>query len=175
MDLTNAFEQGVVPGIVVAIYLIVVKIIDSKKKNPLTEIAKLLSLVTKDIIDRDKEKARQSVIMSFNAISKDLSFFVTSTVINNNLNIKRNIIEDNIKQLVNSSYYNIYSQLSMYKIDDKYLNEYMEDDWKKDLYHDMEQCIFNENMTTNDKIITYNNRLDIRIKEFKAYIINNAF
>ena len=88
MDLANAFEQGIIPGIVVAIYLIVVKIIDSKKKNPLNEIAKLLELVTKDIIDRDKEKAKQTVSIAFNSIIKDLSYYVTSTVINNNVSVK---------------------------------------------------------------------------------------
>ena len=175
MELATAFEQGIVPGIVVAIYLIVVKIIDSKKKNPLNEIAKLLSLVTKDIIDRDKEKAKQTVSMAFNSVIKDLSHYVTSTVINNNVSIKKSIIEDNIKNIVSGSYYNVYFNLSMYKIGDKYLNEYMKDGWKDELSKDMCDCIFNEQLTPNDRIITFNNKIEIRIKGFKTYIINNAF
>lgn len=175
MELSSAFEQGIVPGIVVAIYLIVVKIIDSKKKNPLNEIAKLLELVTKDIIDRDKEKAKQTINIAFNSIIKDLSYYVTSTVINNNIDIKKTIIEDNVKNLVSGSYYNVYSSLSMYKIGDKYLHEYMKEDWKDKMYKDMIDCIFNDQLTPNDRIITFNNRIDIRVKGFESYIINNAF
>lgn len=175
MDLTNAFQQGIIPGIVVAIYLIVVKIIDSKKKNPLNEIARLLELVTKDIIDRDKEKAKQTVSIAFNSIIKDLSYYVTSTIISNNVSVKKTIIEDNIKNLVSGAYYNVYSNLSMYKIGDKYLNEYMKDKWKEDLSKDMCDCIFNDQLTPNDRIITFNSRIEIRVKGFKAYIINNAF
>ena len=175
MDLANAFEQGIIPGIVVAIYLIVVKIIDSKKKNPLNEIARLLELVTKDIIDRDKEKAKQTVSIAFNSIIKDLSYYVTSTVISNNVSVKKTIIEDNAKNLVSEAYYNVYSSLSMYKIGDKYLNEYMKEKWKEDLYKDMVDCIFNEQLTPNDRIITFNSRIEIRVKGFRAYVINNAF
>lgn len=175
MELTTAFEQGIIPGIVVAIYLIAIKIIDSKKKNPLNEIAKLLELVTKDIIDRDKEKAKQTVNISFNSIIKDLSYYVTSTVINNNVTLKKTIIEDNVKNLVSGCYYTVYSNLSMYKVGDKYLNDYMKEDWKDKLYQDMIDCIFNDQLTANDRIITFNNRIDIRVKGFESYIINNAF
>lgn len=175
MEIQTAFEQGIIPGIVVAIYLIIVKIIDSRKKDPLAEIAKLLQVVTKDIIDKDKEKARQMVLVSFNAVAKDFNSYVTSAVINNNINTKRSLIEDNIKHLVSGAYYNIYSQLSMYKVGDRYLNEYMKDEWKDKWAEDMEKVIFNTELTQNDKILTYNNRIEIRIKDYETYIINNAF
>ena len=52
----DAFAQGVVPGIVIAIVYVVEKIISSRKKDPLVDIAKLLNIVTKDIIEKDREK-----------------------------------------------------------------------------------------------------------------------
>ena len=52
----NAFEQGLIPGIVIVIYLIINKIIDNNKRNPLDDIAKLLNIVTRDIIEKDREK-----------------------------------------------------------------------------------------------------------------------
>lgn len=48
----NAFEQGLIPGIVIVVYLIINKIIDNNKRNPLDDIAKLLNIVTKDIIEK---------------------------------------------------------------------------------------------------------------------------
>ena len=41
-------------GIVIAIVYIVEKIISSRKKDPLQDIANLLSIVTKDIIEKVK-------------------------------------------------------------------------------------------------------------------------
>ena len=54
----NAFEQGLIPGIVIVIYLIINKIIDNNKRNPLDDIAKLLNIVTRDIIEKDREKSK---------------------------------------------------------------------------------------------------------------------
>ena len=66
----NAFEQGLVPGIVIVIYLIINKIIDNNKKDSLDDIAKLLNIVTKDIIDKDREKSKAVVsIAMVNAAS----------------------------------------------------------------------------------------------------------
>ena len=55
----NAFEQGLIPGIVIVIYLIINKIIDNNKRNPLDDIAKLLNIVTRDIIEKDREKSKR--------------------------------------------------------------------------------------------------------------------
>jgi hypothetical protein len=71
----NAFEQGLVPGIVIVIYLIINKIIDNNKKDPLDDIAKLLNIVTKDIIDKDREKSKAVVsIAMVNAASECAKF-----------------------------------------------------------------------------------------------------
>ena len=67
----NAFEQGLIPGIVIVIYLIINKIIDNNKRNPLDDIAKLLNIVTKDIIEKDREKSKAVVsITMVNAASE---------------------------------------------------------------------------------------------------------
>lgn len=66
----NAFEQGLIPGIVIVIYLIINKIIDNNKRNPLDDIAKLLNIVTRDIIEKDREKSKAVIsITMVNAAS----------------------------------------------------------------------------------------------------------
>lgn len=62
----NAFEQGLIPGIVIVIYLIINKIIDNNKRNPLDDIAKLLNIVTRDIIEKDREKSKSVVSIAIN-------------------------------------------------------------------------------------------------------------
>ena len=51
----NAFEQGLIPGIVIVIYLIINKIIDNNKRNPLDDIATInteLALADLDTVER---------------------------------------------------------------------------------------------------------------------------
>ena len=109
----NAFEQGLVPGIVIVIYLIVNKIIDSKKKDPLSDIAKLLNIVTKDIIEKDREKSKAVVSIAMVNAASECAKFVASTIITNNVDNNRDQIEYNARHLVNSVYYDAYSKLGI--------------------------------------------------------------
>ena len=171
----DAFTQGIIPGVVIAVVYIVEKIISTKKKNPLVDIAQLLSIVTKDIIEKDRERAKAAVDIIFNNEARELAKFVQSTIINNNIDFNKEQIINNAKYLVNSVYYNTYSKLNMYRGVDDYLGKYMQERWKDDLYQDMIEIIYNKNIEPVKRILAYNNRIDIRVKDCASYIINNAF
>lgn len=171
----NAFEQGLVPGIVIVIYLIVNKIIDSKKKDPLADIAKLLNIVTKDIIDKDREKSKVVISIAIVNAASECAKFVASTIITNNVDVNRDQIEYNARHLVNSVYYDTYSKLNMYRGDEDYLSHYMKDEWKEDVYGDIINIIYNKHLDSNQRILAFNKRIDIRVNDYTAYIINKAF
>lgn len=171
----NAFEQGLVPGIVIVIYLIVNKIIDSKKKDPLADIAKLLNIVTKDIIDKDREKSKAIISIAMVNAASECAKFVASTIITNNVDVNRDQIEYNARHLVNSVYYDAYSKLNMYRGDEDYLSHYMKDEWKEDVYDDIINIIYNKYLDSNQRILAFNKRIDIRVNDYTAYIINKAF
>ncbi len=171
----NAFEQGLVPGIVIVIYLIVNKIIDSKKKDPLSDIAKLLNIVTKDIIDKDREKSKAVISIALVNAANEYVKFVSSTIITNNVDANRDQIEYNAKHLINSVYYDTYSKLNMYRGDEDYLSHYMKNEWKEDVYSDIINIIYNKNLDANQRILAFNKRIDIRVGDYTAYIINKAF
>lgn len=171
----NAFEQGLVPGIVIVIYLIINKIIDNNKKDPLDDIAKLLNIVTKDIIDKDREKSKAVVsIVMVNAASECVKF-VASTIITNNVDSNRDQIEYNARHLVNSVYYDAYSKLNIYRGDEDYLSHYMREEWKEDIYSDIINIIYNKHLDPNQRILAFNKRVDIRVSDYTTYIINKAF
>lgn len=171
----NAFEQGLIPGIVIVVYLIINKILDNNKKDPLDDIAKLLNIVTKDIIDKDREKSKTVVsIVMVNAAS-DCTKFVASTIITNNVDSNRDQIEYNARHLVNSVYYDAYSKLNMYRGDEDYLSHYMREEWKEDIYGDIINIIYNKHLDSNQRILAFNKRVDIRVSDYTAYIINKAF
>ncbi len=128
----NAFEQGLIPGIVIVIYLIINKIIDNNKRNPLDDIAKLLNIVTRDIIEKDREKSKAVISITMVNAASECAKFVASTIITNNVDNNRDQIEYNARHLVNSVYYDAYSKLNMYRGDEDYLSHYMKEEWKED-------------------------------------------
>lgn len=171
----NAFEQGLIPGIVIVIYLIINKIIDNNKRNPLDDIAKLLNIVTKDIVEKDREKSKAVISIAINNAALECTKFVASTIITNNVYSNRDQIEYNARHLVNSVYYDTYSKLNMYRGDEDYLSHYMKEEWKEDIYGDIINIIYNKNLNSNQRILAFNKRIYIRVNDYTAYIINKAF
>ena len=76
----DAFAQGIVPGIVIAVVYVVEKIISSRKKDPLVDIAKLLNIVTKDIIEKDREKSKAVVDVALSYGGSEFIKFVNTTI-----------------------------------------------------------------------------------------------
>lgn len=171
----NAFEQGLIPGIVIVIYLIINKIIDNNKRNPLDDIAKLLNIVTRDIIEKDREKSKAVISITIVNVASECAKFVASTIITNNVDNNRDQIEYNARHLVNSAYYDAYSKLNMYRGDEDYLSHYMKEEWKEDIYGDIINIVYNKNLDSNQRILAFNKRIDIRVNDYTAYIINKAF
>lgn len=171
----NAFEQGLIPGIVIVIYLIINKIIDNNKRNPLDDIAKLLNIVTRDIIEKDREKSKSVVSIAINNAASECTKFVASTIITNNVDSNRDQIEYNARHLVNSVYCDTYSKLNMYRGDEDYLSHYMKEEWKEDIYGDIINIVYNKNLNFDQRILAFNKRIDIRVNDYTAYIINKAF
>lgn len=176
MDIiSEAFKQGLIPGVVIAIVYIVEKLLQAKRKDPLTDIAQLLSIVTKDIIDKDKEKSKLAVEMALSYGAVDYIKFVNTTIVNNNIEVNREQIEYNAKQLVASVYYDVYNKLNVYRGDNEYLSHYMKDEWKEEIYSDMINIIYNSNIDKQHRLTAFNSRLDIRTTKYAAHIINSAF
>ena len=148
---------------------------DNNKRNPLDDIAKLLNIVTKDIIEKDREKSKAVVSIAMINAASECAKFVASTIITNNVDNNRDQIEYNARHLVNSVYYDAYSKLNMYRGDEDYLSHYMKEEWKEDIYGDIINIVYNKNLDSNQRILAFNKRIDIRVNDYTAYIINKAF
>ena len=51
----------------------------------------------------------------------------------------------------------------------------MEEEWKEDIYGDVINIVYNKNLDSNQRILAFNKRIDIRVNDYTAYIINKAF
>ena len=152
-----------------------IKIIDNNKRNPLDDIAKLLNIVTRDIIEKDREKSKAVISITMVNATSECAKFVASTIITNSVDNNRDQIEYNARHLVNSVYYDAYAKLNMYRGDEDYLSHYMKEEWKEDIYSDIINIVYNKNLDSNQRILAFNKRIDIRVNDYTAYIINKAF
>lgn len=169
------FAQGIVPGLILIAYLLIVKYIDSKKKDPLKDIAKLLNVVTKDIIDRDRQKSLEVIDVIIEGMLGKLFNYFVGVVINNNIEENREQIEYNSEHIVKSLYSQAFNKLNIYKGNDKYLSYFMKEEWKTSLIEDIINILYNNKLDKHQRIIAFSKRMEIRETDFIAHITNNAF
>lgn len=178
--LTDTLKQGIVPTIIITIYLIVIKILDNKKElsqvklnteliNSINRLSSFIDMLTKDIIDKDQSKCKRAIEYSIESSANKLAKFVRTTVLNNHIDTNKDNIMDNIKNIVNTEFYNIYSSLSLYRINNKKVSDYLNKDWISSIEKDIIEIIFNQELTREDKISAFYNKIDLK---FQSYIIN---
>lgn len=188
-----ALNQGISSLITVAVFILVYKYIDNTKKSTTEKFiektasnlehitssidrsAAFIDNITSKITQKDKEKCRIVIELSFISLNKALYDYAKETIINNNIDIKVDIIKSNISHLVNNEYYKVYSTLALYQINDERPSTAMKEEWKRELIEDIESIIFNDGLNTLDKINTMDIKLSIRIEDYSTYVYNKCF
>lgn len=184
-DIFVALQQGIAPAIVVVIYLIIIRIIDSKREskqatlnkdlvNSITTISDFLNKITDNILTKDKDKCKVAIQDAFNSSAARINKFVIQTIVNNNIQSNKEIINANIHNLVKSEYYTIYSSLSLYSVGDDKLSEHIKTAWLEEMEKDIKSGIFNNKLDKEHKILSFVNKIDIRFKSYITYVINNG-
>lgn len=186
MDILNsAIQQGIAPAIVVAIYLIITKFIDSRKENAqikinseltksINTISNFIINITKNIIEKDKEKCKNAINDSMCAFGMRLMNFVSTTIVNNHIDTNRANIIANIHNIVNGEYYTMYSALSVYVINDVRVSDILEKEWMAGIEQDMIDIIYDVNLSKEDRILSFNNKINLKLQSYITYVINNT-
>lgn len=183
--LNNAIQQGIAPAIVVAIYLIITKFIDSRKENAqikinseltksINTISNFIITITKNIIEKDKEKCKNAINDSMCAFGMRLINFVSATIVNNHIDTNRANIIANIHNIVNGEYYTMYSALSVYVINDVRVSDVLEKEWMASIEQDMIDIIYGVNLSKEDRILSFNNKINLKLQSYITYVINNT-
>lgn len=183
--LNNAIQQGIAPAIVVAIYLIITKFIDSRKENAqikinseltksINTISNFIITITKNIIEKDKEKCKNAINDSMCAFGMRLINFVSATIVNNHIDTNRANIIANIHNIVNGEYYTMYSALSVYVINDVRVSDVLEKEWMTSIEQDMIDIIYGVNLSKEDRILSFNNKINLKLQSYITYVINNT-
>lgn len=183
--LGDAIRQGIAPAIVVAIYLIITKIIDSRKESmqiklssdltkSINTISNFINVLTKNIIEKDKDKCKNAIEDSMYSSAMRLIYFVSTTVVNNHIDSNKDNIISNVHNIVNAEYYTVYSTLSTYIIDNNKVCDVMDKSWIDSIEKDIIDIIYNDKLGKEDKILSFTNKINIKFQSYITYIINRT-
>lgn len=125
-------------------------------------------------IKKDNDKCRNTIILSFDSLEKTIFYNVRSIIINNNINKNENIIKSNLKDTINTEYYKLLNNLSIYEINGHIVSTHLKDKWIDELYIELVKIIFSVNSPV-DRITMIKNRLEIIIKNYNTYMNNKTF
>ena len=187
MDLlTESLKLGIIPSLVVAIYLLLNKIIENKKEskqlklsqdiiNGFSKLNNFLTYMTEDLIAKEADRRDLAIKNSFDRFENEIIKFGIYTIINNNIDINKENILDNAKHMVLSEYYALQSALTLYSPDKVNLSECINKSWQDELYGDIIAIIFKEGFTKEQKIYNLYNKINLRINEYKSVILKHHF
>ena len=125
-------------------------------------------------IKKDNDKCRNTIILSFDSLEKTIFYNVRSIIINNNINKNENIIKSNLKDTINTEYYKLLNNLSIYEVNGHIVSTHLKDNWIDELYVELVKIIFSVNSPV-DRITMIKNRLEIIIKNYNTYMNNKTF
>ena len=188
----SALNQGLSSLITISIFLLLYKWLDNKKKTEsekfvssisdtlyevsksLLQISTFITDITKNIIDKDKDKCKTAIEDSMVASAMRLTMFVTNTVINNHIRTNKDNILANIHNIVNAEFYSVFSSLALYKINGVKASDNMKKDWMPSVEKSIIDVVFNDNLSKEDKISSFNNKINLKFQSYITYIINNT-
>ena len=179
----EALAQGITPAIVVAIYLIITKIIDNRKENvqiklsteltkSINAISSFLTDITKNIIEKDKDKCKAAIEDTMFSSAMRLINFVSTTIINNHIEANKENVIANIHNIVNTEFYSVYATLSLYKINGVKASDALNKDWMEIIEKDMFDIVYNSSLTKEDKILTFTNKINLKFQSYVTHMTN---
>ena len=179
-ELSESLKEGILPGIIVAVYLIIIKIIDTRKEikhgklnskitDCIINLNNFLDHITKNIINDAEEKRDYAIKTSFKAFANSLIKYSTSIIITNHIEYNKTNIIDNINNIVNSYYEKLYNNLFLYK-----LANYLNPKWKEDIKNDIISIIYNSKFSKEEKLYNINNKVNIKIGGYISYIMKKC-
>lgn len=183
--LSTTLQGGIVPGIILAVYLIIVKIIDTKKeaqKSKMTQtlitslenINNYIISTSENIIKNDKNKCEVVIKEGLDATRMRIMETLLTTLINNHIDINKDNITSNVKDLIKSEYYIQVHNFGMYVINGVNVSFNMKTEWISNVSEMIINTIFNEKLDMSRKLITINNRLKSMFNTYRTYLINNG-
>lgn len=188
----SALNQGLSSVIAISVFLLLYKVLDNKKKtesekfissisDTLDEVSKsilqvsvFISDITKNIIDKDKDKCKVAIDDAMFSSAMRITIFVTNTIVNNHVQTNKDNILANIHNIVNAEYYTVFSTLTLYKINGIKASDNMKKEWMQSVEKSIIEIVFNDKLNKEEKISSFHNKINLKFQSYITYITNNT-
>lgn len=188
----SSYYTVAISSCVFILYTLIVQLIGyfkGKAKNkPIMEMSKALSEMGENIVKlnavldktlkdaerKEVHKCKKAIELGFGNLESIIVKEVQSIIIHNNIIANKGLITDNVRTLVSTEYYKLYSALSDYEINETAVNRRLKEEWIKELSDEILKIVYND----NDQIIRIsqiNNRVATLIDNYSTYINNKTF
>lgn len=182
--LLESLKLGIGPSIVVALYLVISKFLDNRTKSKQITVSNsivqsfnnlnnFLDYFTKNIINKEMDKCEVGIRHSFDKLKNRLLEESIKIIINNNILVNKNNIIENMTHLINGEHYVLLSNLKLYSSHFVNVADFVPEIWKKELYDDIVNIIFNVELTKEQRIYAVQNKLENRVNEYKGIILSS--
>lgn len=188
----SSYIAVVISSCVFIIYTLIIRLVDyfkSKSKNkPLLEmskamaemaenITKLNTVLDKTLKDAERKELRQceaTIELGFKAFGYRLAQECSAIIAHNNIDENKDLIISNLNKLVSTEYYNLYSKLSVYEINEINVASKLKEEWIKEITDTIITIIY-DGQDAIVRITQINNRINLYINEYSTYVNNKTF
>lgn len=139
--------------------------------NNVVKLNTILDKLFQDALHKDIEKSKIIIELSFTNFQSKLCQLCRSIIINNNIDLNKNLVIANIKQTINAEYYKVYHNLSQYDIDGRPICLFLKEEWKDECFNSILDIIYN-GQEDKVRINQIYNILYIKINDWIIYVNN---
>ena len=154
---------------------------DEGRANAIREntanIVKLNSVLDKTLkeADRKQQKHCEAIIdAGFKAFGFKILQECSAIIAHNKIDENKNLIIGNLGKVVSTEYYNLYSKLSAYEINEVNVASKLKEEWIKEVADNIIAIVYN-GQDAITRITQINSRMTICINEYSTYINNKIF
>lgn len=146
----------------------------NKMGENIVKLNAVLDRTLKDAERKEAHKCKKAIELGFGNLESVITKEIQSIIIHNNINRNKELITGNVKTLVSTEYYKLYSTLSDYEINEIAVNRRLKEEWIKELSDEILKIVYNDNDQIT-RISQINNRVAALIANYSTYINNKTF
>lgn len=188
----SSYTAAIISSTVFIVYTLIIRLIDyfkaKNKDKPLLEMSKAMREITVNvaklnlILDKTFEKAERKEInqcdkaiqLGFKAFAFKLSQEAISIITHNNIDVNKDLIQENIRKIVSTEYYRLYSVLSSYEIHEQNVANKLREEWIKQVSDSIINIIY-DGQDEKTRITHINDKLTILTNDYSTYVSNRIF
>ena len=139
--------------------------------NNVVRLNTILDKLFQDALRKDVEKSKIVIELSFFNFQSRITHLCRNIIINNNIDLNKNLVVANIKQTINAEYYKVYHNLSQYDIDGHPISLFLKEEWKEDCLNNILGIVYN-GQEDKIRINQIYDILYVKINDWIIYINN---